>query len=208
MSLSITIDLSDKDLEHFERGREKARQLAAGMATADIVQGAAVLLQTAEASEPPEFVKERLNQLDTLIAMVRDEGWALSQEDAAEVRAVLVYFTHAADAIPDEVPVLGFLDDAIMIELCARDLRAEIEAYDDFCDFRQRESERRGIDPATAGRADWLQARREELQDRMHRRRNRGSGMGASYGRSSGYGGTGRSYGGANCWRPGVFRLR
>ena len=90
----------------------------------------------------------------------------------------------------------------------ARDLRAEIEAYDDFCDFRQREAERRGIDPATAGRADWLEARREELQDRMHRRRNRGSGMGASYGRSSGYGGTGRSYGGANCWRPGVFRLR
>ena len=83
---------------------------------------------------------------------------------------------HAGDAIPDDVPVLGFLDDAIMIELCARDLRHEIEAYDDFCEYRQREADRRGLKPETVGRADWLDRRREELQERMHRRRSRDSG--------------------------------
>jgi hypothetical protein len=206
MSLSINIELSDKDLEHFARGREKARQLAAGKSTAEIVQAAAVLLQTAEATEPPQFVRDRLDVLDSLIAMVRDEGWALPQADAEHVRSVLEYFTTAADAIADNVPVLGFLDDAIMIEICARDLKNEIEAYDDFCEFRHREAQRRGLDPATTGRADWLDARRQELQERMHRRRERT--VGSGYGKSSGYAGTGRSYGREACWRPGVFRLR
>src|SRR5688500_18842671 len=154
MSLSITIELSDRDLEHFARGREKARQLAAGKSTAEIVQAAAVLLQQAEASEPPQFVRDRLDVLDSLISMVRDEGWALPEADAEHVRAVLEYFTTAADAIADSVPVLGYLDDAIMIEICARDLSNELQAYDDFCEFRHREAERRGMNPATAGRAD------------------------------------------------------
>lgn len=204
MSLSINIELSDSDLEHFARGREKARQLAAGKSTADIVQAAVELLQSAEATHPPAFVRERLEVLDSLIAMVRDEAWALPPDDCEHVRAVLEYFTTAADAIADSVPVLGYLDDAIMIEICARDLRNEIEAYDDFCEFRQSEAERRGIDPPAAGRADWLEARRQELQDRMHRRRDRG--MGTGYGKSSGYGATSRSsY--TPAWRPGVFRL-
>jgi hypothetical protein len=206
MSLSINIELSDRDLEHFAKGREKARQLAAGKSTAEIVQAAAVLLQSADASEPPEFVRDRLDILDTLIAMVRDEGWALPEADADHVRSVLEYFTTAADAIADSVPVLGYLDDAIMIEICARDLSNEIEAYDDFCEFRTREAERRGLKPETAGRADWLEARRQELQERMHRRSARS--VGSGYGKSSGYAGTGRSYGREACWRPGVFRLR
>lgn len=204
MSLSINIELSDRDLEHFARGREKARQLAAGKSTEEIVQAAAVLLQTAESTEPPQFVRERLDILDSLIAMVRDEGWALGEADANHIRGVLEYFTTAADAINDSIPVLGYLDDAIMIEICSRDLRHELEAYDDFCEFRQREAERRGISPQNAGRADWLEARREELQDRMHTRSARTAGTG--YGRSSGYAGTARSYGPA--WRPSVFRLR
>jgi uncharacterized membrane protein YkvA (DUF1232 family) len=206
MSLSINIELSDRDLEHFARGREKARELAASKTTAEIVQAAAVLLQTAESTEPPQFVRERLDILDSLIAMVRDDGWALGEADANHIRGVLEYFTTAADAIPDSIPVLGFLDDAIMIEICSRDLRHELEAYDDFCEFRQREAERRGITPETAGRADWLAARRDELQDRMHRRNAAPRTTGTGYGRSSGYAGTARSYGPA--WRPSVFRLR
>ena len=111
------------------------------------------------------------------------------------------------DAIPDHVPVLGFLDDAIMIELCARELRHEIEAYGDFVEYRQRESERRGLKPDTVGRADWLDARREELQERMRRRRGReaGSGFGTGYGSSSGYGPV-SSYSSGG-WRPGLFKF-
>src|SRR5262245_11413827 len=124
--LIVNFELSDKDLEHFGRAMGKAKELAEGKSNEEIVQGAVDLLGKAQQSEPPEFVKERLVMLDTLIAMIRDEGWALSADDAQHVRSALMYFSVPHDAIPDHVPVLGFLDDAIMIELCARELRHEI----------------------------------------------------------------------------------
>lgn len=204
MPLTISLDLSDRDLEHFTRARAKASQLATGKSNDEIIEGAMRLLEKAQQSDPPEFVKDRLNLLDTLVAMLRDEGWALAEADAANVRAALVYFAVEADAIPDEVPVLGFLDDAIMIELCACDLRNELDAYNDFCDFRQHEAERRGLEPGAVGRADWLGGRREELQSRMRRRRERG--FGGGYGRSSGYGPVGGYC--SDGWRPGVFKFR
>ena len=57
-------------------------------------------------------------------------------------------------------------------------------------------------DPAKAGRADWLEARRDELVDRMHRRRNRE--LGGGYGDSSGY--ARRGY--TSAYRPGMLRVR
>lgn len=208
MSLSIVIDLSPQDLAHFTSARSKANQASADKSTNDILQSATDLVVNAQASSPPQFVRERLVLLDTLIAMVRDEGWALPDDEKAHVRDTLAYFAIAADAIPDHIPVLGYLDDAIMIEICVRELTHELDAYNDFCEYRDREARRNGLDPEGVGRADWLTARREELQERMRRRRSRlGSGtIGSGYGSSSGYGGL-KSYvdGG---WRPSAMRVR
>ena len=206
MSLNINIELSDRDLQHFSDMQEAASKAAADKSNAEIVQATMELLTKAQQSDPPEFIKSRLLVLDTMLAMARDEGWALSAEDTAQVRSALIYFAAASDAIPDDVPVLGFLDDAIMIELCARDLCHELDAYNDFCDFRDREAARRGLKPETLGRADWLSGRREELQERMRRRRSREGGMGTGYGASSGYGSGSKSY--CDGWRPGVFKFR
>jgi hypothetical protein len=90
-----------------------------------------------------------------------------------------------------------------MIELSVRELKHEIDAYDDFCDFRQHQAERRGLTADKVGRADWLASRREELVERMHERRERDMGIG--YGSSSGYGAA-RSY--TRTWRPGLFGVR
>ena len=93
-----------------------------------------------------------------------------------------------------------------MIELCVRELKHELDAYDDFCEFREREANKRGIEPSTVGRTDWLDSRRDELVDRMHARRQRdGQGFGFGYGDSSGYGKSGYS---RRAWRPGLFRVR
>jgi uncharacterized membrane protein YkvA (DUF1232 family) len=168
--------------------------------TAEVIAAATALLATAQNTKLPDFIADRLDQLDTLVAMVNDEGWALPAADAQRVTAALAYFADPKDIIPDHVPVLGFLDDAIAIELCVRELGHEFEAYDDFCEYRQAESERRGVQPASVGRAEWLEGRREELQNRMHRRRDREEGQG--YGSSSGYGR--RSYL-KNVWRPSTY---
>ena len=204
MPLSISFELSDQDLEHFVAAQRGATEAAGNKSQEEIIQAGEELLKQAQATPVPDFISQRLNKLDNLIAMVRDEGWSLSEEDRKRVLAALVYFADPADVIPDSVPVLGYLDDAIMIELCVRDLKHEIDAYDDFCDFRESEARRLGLDPATVGSADWLESRRVELQNRMHQRRERDFGTG--YGASSGYASR-RTYA-ASSWRPSIFRVR
>ena len=201
MPLSINIELSDSDLERFRAAQKSAE--ANAKSPDEIVAAATALLKTAQVDTLPDFIRQRLEGLDSLIAMLNDEGFALPEEDRKHVVAALVYFVDPADAIPDHVPVLGYLDDAIMIELCLRELHNELEAYEDFCDFRQHEADRRGLNPAEVGRADFLESRREELIGRIHRRRDRDYGVG--YGGSSGYGGR-EKY--TRSWRPGLMQIR
>jgi len=207
MSFSLTIDLNDQDLEHFTNALKAAHKAAADKSQEEIIQAAASLLEGAQKVEMPDFIRGRLERLDDMIAMVRDEGWHLDDEDKQHVLSALVYFADPKDVIPDHVEVLGFLDDAIMIELCVRELRHELDAYDDFCEFREREAKKRGIEPAAVGRTDWLDSRRDELVERMHtRRQQREAGaFGSGYGTSSGYGAPGYT---RRAWRPGLFRVR
>lgn len=203
MSISLNFELNDRDLEHFQGAMAASKKAAADKSADEIVDCAAKLLADAQQVHIPDFIKERLLRLDDMIAMVRDEGWAMPAEDRERVLSALVYFCEPQDVIPDNVAVLGFLDDAIMIELCVRDLKHELDAYDDFCDYRQHEAARRGLDAAKVGRADWLGSRREELLERMHSRRERDFGVG--YGSSSGYGSKQGSY--TRGWRPGIFKF-
>jgi uncharacterized membrane protein YkvA (DUF1232 family) len=205
MSLSLTIELNDQDLAHFKSALEAAHKAAGDRSPDEIVSAAAALLENAQKVRLPDFIRERLERLDDMIAMVRDEGWHLDDEDRRHVLSALVYFADPKDVIPDHVEVLGFLDDAIMIELCVRELRHELEAYDDFCDYREREARKRGVEPSQVGRTDWLDSRRDELVERMHSRRQReGGGFGIGYGDSSGYGRPGYT----RAWRPSLFRFR
>ena len=204
MSISLNFELNDRDLEHFQAAMEKAKKAAAGKSAQEVIDCAAKLLGDAQKVAIPDFIKERLLHLDDMIAMVRDDAWALSGEDRDRVLSALTYFCDPDDVIPDNVAVLGYLDDAIMIELSVRELRHELDAYDEFCDFRQNQAQRRGLEPDKVGRADWLDSRREELVDRMHRRRDREAGAGIGYGSSSGYG-SGKSY--IRAWRPGMFKF-
>ena len=205
MPLAISFELSDRDLAHFTQALEAARASAGTKSTEEIIAAASALLVGASKVEVPDFIAERLDRLDALIAMATDEGWHLPEEDRQRVLSALVYFADPKDVIPDSVPVLGYFDDAIAIEMCVKELKHEIEAYDEFCEFRQTGADRRGLDPATLGRADWLEARRDELVDRMHARRSREGGeFGIGYGSSSGYGKPAYS----RAWRPSLFRFR
>ena len=204
MALTLNFELSDRDLEHFQAAQAKAREAAQGKSEQEIIDCAAALLTDAQKTQIPGFILDRLLRLDDLIAMLRDEAWSLEADDRERVLSALTYFCDPEDVIPDRVEVLGFLDDAIMIELAVRQLAHEIEAYDEFCDFRQRQAERQGMEPAKVGRADWLSSRRDELVDRMHVRRVRD--MGVGYGSSSGYASPRATY--TRAWRPGMFSFR
>lgn len=175
MSLAITIELGDADLSHFisamHRSQENAKHLTPGEVTA---AASKLLVDGHHVKDLPNFIKERLGKLDSMIAMVNDHGFALPEGDKNRVLACLTYFANPDDIVPDNVPVLGYLDDAIMIELCVRELQHEIDAYEDFVAYRKDEAARRGVDVSTLNteRPEWAEARRIELIDRMSKRRS------------------------------------
>lgn len=170
MGLRVTFDLTDDDLKHFRLIMREARSTAARIAPEDIVAAAEELLTTIGPSGAPAFIIERLEKLRLLIDMLTDLEWRLPHQEANRVLSALAYFAEPEDLIPDHIPGLGFLDDAIMIELIARELKHEIEAYQDFCDYRQRVRDEHGR-RIRVSRDQWLEDRRNELQTRMRRRK-------------------------------------
>ena len=169
--MRISFELDDNDLKHFQLIMDEARKAARRLAPEDIVAAAENLLTSVPRTSAPGFIVERLDRLQLMIRMLSDIEWRLPHQDATRVLNALAYFSEPEDLIPDHIPGLGFLDDAIMIELVARELKHEIEAYQDFCNYRERLSSKG--DGNFASREGWLNDRRKELQARMRRRRKR-----------------------------------
>lgn len=174
MALKVTFELAEGDLDHFRTIMRQARDVAEKRSPAEVIAAADGLLSKVRSTEVPDFVSDRLARIQTLIDMLEDGEWKLPEEETGRVLNALAYFGEPEDLIPDHVPGLGFLDDAIMVELVVRELRHEIEAYKDFCAFRSSEEARRqrhgkADDPVT--REQWLASRRKSLHSRMRGRR-------------------------------------
>jgi uncharacterized membrane protein YkvA (DUF1232 family) len=100
---------------------------------------------------------------------MRDEEWGLAEKERARIISAMSYFADPIDLIPDHIPGIGFLDDAMFVEIVIRELSHEIEAYNEFCDFRNAEEARlrdAGQDP-DADREQWLAPKRSELHNRL-----------------------------------------
>ncbi len=177
MSLRVSFELDEDDLKHFRLIMNEARKAAVHLSAEEIVASARELLAQVRDVRVPQFIAERLERLELMIRMLEDHEWRLPAPETSRVLNALAYFRDPEDLIPDHIPGLGFLDDAIMIELVVRELRHELEAYRDFCDYRERMAPRTGVKPKSTDitREDWLDERRKELQSRMRRRRRKNS---------------------------------
>ena len=176
MPLDITFTLSDNDLAHFQQVVDRAKSASKKeLKGAEIEQAALELIEKATAGNLPDFISERVSKLQVITDMLSDSEWQLGPTDRERVLSALLYFCDPDDLIPDDVPGLGFLDDAIYIELLLQQLGAEVGSYEEFCKFRDAEEERRrnkGLDPHVQ-REDWLAEKRMEIQADMKSRRHR-----------------------------------
>jgi uncharacterized membrane protein YkvA (DUF1232 family) len=175
VGLRVSFELDDEDLKHFRLIMREARKASIRLAPEEIVASAEAILGQIQESAVPGFIRERLDKLKIMIQMLRDHEWRLPGAESTRVLNALAYFAEPEDLIPDHIPGVGFLDDAIMVELVVRELKHEIEAYSDFCEFRSRQQPKPGIKRKTSdlSRDQWLAERRDELQARMRRRRER-----------------------------------
>ena len=171
MSLTISFELTDRDLRFFRKALRQSREAVKDAEDVEIIEAIHAVLDEIRASEPlPDFVAKRIPELESLIRMLGDEDWQLPAEDRERLLATFVYFADPEDILPDDIPVIGYLDDVIIIELVARELMHVREAYDDFCAFRDdfEKKQGKGVDPVI--RRDRLDRRRQQLHQRMRRR--------------------------------------
>ena len=169
MSMRVTFDLDSKDLDYFRAVFRRARASAEKADEAEIISKARAVIDQVSSTDVPAFVQHRVGKLESLIGMVEDAEWALAGPERSNVLSALSYFAEPQDIIPDSVPVLGYLDDAIMIELVVKELQHEIEAFADFCRYRE-EEKARSRNP-NLSRQEYLDVKRRNLQQRMRRRR-------------------------------------
>jgi uncharacterized membrane protein YkvA (DUF1232 family) len=175
MPVTVAFELSDRDLEHFIAMAKEAHEAIADQddAVEQIAAATREVFEKAKGVMLPDFIAERLEKLGVLADMVTDSEWKLPAEELDRVVAAMAYFANPEDLIPDRVPGIGFLDDAIMAELVIENLEAEIAAYRDFCEYRTAERERRRTQGETTDvrREDWMADKRATLQSRMRERR-------------------------------------
>ena len=184
MPLDITFTLSDSDLDHFQVIVDKAKLAMENDENAVNIEAAArQLITDAKSTDLPIFIADRLSKLEVVIDMVSDDEWQLSDDERRRVLGALVYFCDPEDLIPDHIPGLGFLDDAIYVELVIRELKSEIDSYEEFVDFRSAEEKRRADrgEDTKVGREEWLSDKRAALHARMRKRRSSRNGGGGGW---------------------------
>lgn len=175
MPLSLTLEISDRELEYFQSVLRDARQQASRRDAHEIAAAAQTAVARLQAAMLSPFVAARLRKVHALAAMLEDREWQLPERERRRVLDGLAYVAQLHDLVADDVPVLGLVDDAIMLELVLRDLRHELESYEDFDAYRRRETPPSG--PAAGqqavSREDWLESQRRALHERIVQRRER-----------------------------------
>ena len=170
MPFKLTIELSDRDLRHFRRELQRTRQSVSIADDEEILSAAADSLQRMRSADVPDFVTARLVKLQLLLDMLTDADWHMDETERSPVLAALAYLCDPEDVIPDEIPGIGLLDDAVMIELVFRELRHELDAYEDFRGYRNEVLPGRAR-ARSAEVTERLERRRRQLVERMMRRR-------------------------------------
>ena len=177
--MKITFELEPGDIDRFHEALARAERRVACAEECDIVAAARHALETLPIASAPGYIRRRILEVAGLIDMLEDEAWALPQVERAEVLRLLAYFSDPEDLIPDDVAVIGLLDDAIMLELLMRRIRHVVNAYADFC--RARAGQPQAVDSqARIAMARDLAGRRDRLHQRMRRRAVRDALAGAA----------------------------
>lgn len=159
-------------LQHFN---DLLERLDLGHAPLDPDQVASAARELA-ASSPrarwPLCILQRMRRAAAIDRMLADPEW--TPENSAEAAALVVAYLHdERHLIPNSVPVVGRLDDVIVVEASWPLIAREVRDYLDFCRLRRVEAGLRGERRRHFGfnRQAWRAAARAEaaLIDHVHR---------------------------------------
>jgi hypothetical protein len=103
---------------------------------ADQVASLARWLQDLSAEKAEATIGLRLARADALARMLDDDDWQVPEATAERGRQLIAALRGSENLIPNATPKVGYLDEALMVELCWAEFEAEVGDYLDFRRFR------------------------------------------------------------------------
>jgi uncharacterized membrane protein YkvA (DUF1232 family) len=170
----ISFKLDAEDIAYFKRIFDAARKNASPDDWNKIQGGVRDLIDRVRSvKKAPQFILDAVQSLEDLMSMVEDVDYKPPKSVVARAVGALAYFAQSSDVIPDDVPAVGFLDDAIMIKFVEDELRHELWGYRKFKDFREGSEQRYWTDAARTRLAPKLEAKRKEIREAITAREQR-----------------------------------
>jgi uncharacterized membrane protein YkvA (DUF1232 family) len=163
-SFKVTFKLDEDDTKYFRSLFRKAKKAASDQADEEILAAAHALVKSVRKNKKtPGFVLDAIETLQDLTEIIGDKDYAAPAKVRNEVLAALAYFANAEDLIPDDIPVLGFLDDAIMIKFVEEQFKHELRAFRKFRKFARGAEQR----PWTKVASDRLPGRLAAMRSKL-----------------------------------------
>ena len=159
----VTFTLDEADADYFRTLYRQAKRGAKDLDADTVIRDArGIVKQVRGSKKTPPFVLEAVNVLTDLVDLIQDDEYAAPKKVRDEVLAGLAYFSNPEDLIPDHIPGLGFLDDAIMVKFIEEEFSSELWGYRKFRKIRD-----------TAEQRPWAAPGGERLRQRLEADRKR-----------------------------------
>jgi uncharacterized membrane protein YkvA (DUF1232 family) len=167
----VTFQLDESDADYFRNLYRRAKKGAAEQEAIAIIRAARDVVKRVRATKKtPHFVIEAIDVLADLTDLIQDDAYSAPEKVKGEVLAALAYFTNPEDLIPDHVPGLGFLDDALMVKFIEEEFKHELWGFRKFRDRRDSAEQRPWASPGTERLRQRLDADRRRIRAEIEAR--------------------------------------
>jgi len=170
----VTFTLDDSDANYFRSLYRKAKKNAKDLDAEAIIRDArGIVSEVRKNKKTPRFVIEAIEVLSDLVDLIQDEEYAAPAKVRTDVLAGLAYFSNPEDLIPDHIPGLGFLDDAIMVKFIEDEFKHELWGYRKFRKMRDAAEQRPWATPGSERLRKRLDADRKRIRGQIQAREAR-----------------------------------
>lgn len=177
---SVTVNFGPTDLSRFNECAAKVAPGTPPLKAEQIAGAARRLARAVGAGNESRFIQIRMRRAAEVRALLKDPAWPVDVVLLERMQHLIAYVDGPVALVPLEVPGVGGLDRALLVDLAMEGLRAELDEYADFRRYRAAEAERLGvpIEQVAIDRGHWLAERSRELQLERQVRRARNAGYG------------------------------